>query len=201
MRITRRERVLTLIACALVVASMMVVSGVHVAARTLHIDLNSGRLRRQSRVFGVLVSSTVKDTAFSRLADELSLSRSPPEWCFMGGTDHGVLGMVRRNSSGLGGFTWGGCRRLAAALELLESRGVLTREQKRQLVGRFLQLMRERRVDEMFDKGGALDRLLEMPRQTDNSKSGRQLKPAPKAAPDRDQRHDRSPDRKLRDQD
>ena len=197
MRITRRRLVLTLGACApVVIAVIGVLSLVNVATRALHIDLNSGRIRWQWRVFGVLVSSTVEDTAFSRLADELSLSRSPPLWHLEGACRYWLR--PTRPPPGTGGQVIGACERLTMIFRLLESDGQF----KRRMVGRFLRLMRERKVLQMLDEALVLpDSLDKMPQQAGIPKFGRQAKPAPKAAPDKEQRDDRPPDSKLRDED
>lgn len=205
MPITRRRLVLRVIAWALVVIAVIgVFSPVNVVTHTSHIDLNSGRVRRQRRVFGVLVSSTVKDTAFSRLADELSLSRSPPVWQLEGARYYWLTPTTR--DYGSGGYVISACRRLILEFELLEYREPLTSQEtrplKRQLVARFLQLMRERKLLQVFDESRALPETLDkMLRQAGIPKSGRQAKSARKGVPDREQRHDRPPDTKVRDED
>ena len=110
------------------------------------IAVNSGRRREQRFVLGALVSTRVSETPFSKAADELSLSREPPDWQFADSVAHIAGGKLFER--GVYGQAAAVCEQVSIIFELYESE---EREYagKREAVRRLLDLMQKGEVSEM----------------------------------------------------
>lgn len=76
----------------LLALAAVVVSGFAGAlgTRRNELDVNSGRLRRQIRMFGIAISEKIVDMPFSRLAEEHGLITVPPDFRYASSAPSGI---------------------------------------------------------------------------------------------------------------
>jgi len=116
----KRRAVWILAAVALV--AVVVLTRWDLVRSRFDIDINSGRTREQSFVLGWLVRTRVSDTPFSRLADEFSLSREPPDWRFVSAVSR-CAWLTTLRECGVYGEAAVVCKSVGMLFELYEHEG------------------------------------------------------------------------------
>ena len=147
----KRRRTWVFAAVVLVLA--VVFTQCELTRHSFDIDVNSGRTREQRFVLGVLVSTRVEETPFSKLVAELSLSREPPDWRFGGALAYLAGGELRE--CGVYGGAAADCLQVGVIIEFYESEG-LEWTGKREAIVRLLDLMRK---GEVFEMGREVQRM------------------------------------------
>lgn len=144
----KRRAVWILAAVALVV--VVILTRADLSGSRFDIDVNSGRTREQSFVLGWLVRTRVDDTPFSKLADEFSLSREPPDWRFVSAVSR-CAWLTTLRECGVYGEAAVVCKSVGMFFELYEQEG-RKHAGKRDVIQRFLQLMQKGELDEMREE-------------------------------------------------
>lgn len=117
-----------------------------------HIDVNSGRIRKQTLVFGLVATTSMVDTPFSRLAEQFSLTTEPARWQLLDEQTYSISGVGR--GSGPYSYAPSACSTLTKVFTLFELKGFpLSEKEKKEKVARYLQLMRTGRYREMLAEG------------------------------------------------
>lgn len=143
---TRKKTLIVVAVVLLIATSLVVLSSGRLFGRETYIDVASGRLLRRTHICGIRLQGRIENTAFSRLVADLGLASDGTtdyRWKLVSRIEYGVSGITRVQA------THGGappaCRNLVEWFDLApEVRGKpYTREEKREIVARLLELLQQ----------------------------------------------------------
>jgi len=112
------------------------------------VDVNSGKIKKQTIIFGIVACQRTYPSRLSKMIEELGLqSKGKEEWIYIGGREEYLFfGVACWKCPTVGGRAYHSCVDLAKYLEVLE----IPKKEKRKVAAEFLQLLKEkdwRRMD------------------------------------------------------